>query len=256
MNLKLILTFIFYLTNLNSTSSSKSALDLAKIAADLNIMRSLFSNVCWKDSYTRGPGFVVTQCRGTDEQSGELCYPKCENAYQGLGPVCWEKCQAGYADRGIFCIIDIDIYGKGCCCTVWSKNCCNKCRPGYADDGCTCRRPPKLYFKKSYGRGVGYTKGCKFNEQQSGALCYPFCRDGFYGEGPVCWKACKGQLIQDCGAFCAISKPECEAKLEQLINNPIISTVKLINSSDQNRTEVVGDAIMKIIQAYLFFKCD
>lgn len=110
-------------------------------------------------------------------------------------------------------------------------------------------------MKKSYGRGAGYVKGCKFNEEQNGALCYPKCDLGFYGEGPVCYKSCKGQLNQDCGAFCAVTKIDCETKLEQLINNPIVSTVNLVNSSDKNRTEIVGNTIMKLLQAYLFFKC-
>lgn len=231
------------------------SLDLAGLAADFNIMKSIFSNTCWKDSYTRGAGFVLTQCRGTDELNGELCYPKCDNNYNGVGPVCWEKCKPGYADRGAFCIIDIHIYGKGCCCTLFSKNCCGNCRQGYTDDGCTCRKAPQSYPKKSYGRGVGNTKGCKITEEQQGGLCYPKCNSGFNGEGPVCYKQCLGNLKQDCGAFCAINQAECQTKLEQLVNNPILSTLSLVKSTDYDRTQVIGNTIMNMLQAYLFFKC-
>lgn len=231
------------------------SIDLSGLAVDFNLMKSIFSNTCWKDSYARGPGLPLTQCRNDDELNGELCYPKCDSSYNGVGPICWEKCKPGFGDRGAFCIIDIDIYGKGCCCTLFSKGCCNNCRPGYTDDGCTCRKPPVSYTKKSYGRGVGQTKGCRRDEEQQAGLCYPKCRESYYGEGPICYKTCQGALKYDCGAFCAINQAECQTKLEQLVNNPILSALNLIKSNDKDRTEIIGSTIMDMLQAYLFFKC-
>lgn len=35
---------------------------------------------------------------------------------------------------GVFCIIDLDIYSKGCCCVM--NQCCNSCAKNYVDDGC------------------------------------------------------------------------------------------------------------------------
>lgn len=44
--------------------------------------------------------------------------------------------------------------------------------------------------------------GCyKENEEQSGLLCYPKCRYGYTGVGPVCWQDCPSGYRND-GMFC------------------------------------------------------
>ena len=182
----------------------------------LALLQNLQSGICWKRSYTRGSGYSVTYCDPETDKEGALCYPKCEEGYIGLGPVCWEKCKPGYTDRGVFCIIDLDIYIKGCCCAI-DDECCNNCNATYVDDGCTCRRPPKSYSKKSYGRGAGEPLGCKPDEELNGLLCYPICRDGYGGNGPVCWKRCNPPLDTSCGALCAVNEPNCAVKTTQLL---------------------------------------
>lgn len=43
-------------------------------------------------------------------------------------------------------------------------------------------------WKNAYGRGVGTVPdSCQPGNEKNGALCYPICKDGFYGVGPVCW---------------------------------------------------------------------
>ena len=43
-------------------------------------------------------------------------------------------------------------------------------------------------WKMAYGRGVGKAiSACREGEERRGALCYPLCRDGYVGRGPVCW---------------------------------------------------------------------
>ena len=43
----------------------------------------------------------------------------------------------------------------------------------------------------SYGRGVGVpVSACNSNQDKNGALCYPKCRSGYTGVGPVCWSGC------------------------------------------------------------------
>jgi hypothetical protein len=37
--------------------------------------------------------------------------------------------------------------------------------------------------------------------EQNGLLCYPKCRSGFYGVGPVCWSSCPSGF-KDGGVFC------------------------------------------------------
>merc|ERR1719486_261989 len=41
------------------------------------------------------------------------------------------------------------------------------------------------------------------NPEMDGALCYPQCKDGYDGVGPVCWEQCAGNEIDD-GATCRI----------------------------------------------------
>ena len=95
---------------------------------------------CYKESYKRGAGSVVSYCNETiEDKDGSLCYPKCDEGYTGNGPICWEVCKPGFTDRGTFCIIDLDVINKGCCC-AFDDECCNNCPKNYTDDGCTCRR--------------------------------------------------------------------------------------------------------------------
>lgn len=55
---------------------------------------------------------------------------------------------------------------------------------------------------KAYGRGVGKPiSSCPDDKNKSGLLCYPKCRDGYYGVGPVCWQNCPSNFRND-GAFC------------------------------------------------------
>ena len=154
--------------------------------AQLGQLKSLLTGTCWRDSFGRGGGESVSTCESNEDKDGSLCYPKCQEGYSGVGPVCWQICKLGFRDSGVFCIRDLDIYSKGCCCLADGK-CCRNCRANYTDDGCTCRRAPVSYTKKSYGRGTGTGLKCKENWELNGALCYPICQDGYSGSGPVCW---------------------------------------------------------------------
>ena len=57
-------------------------------------------------------------------------------------------------------------------------------------------------WKQAYGRGVGKAiSACPSDKEKDGALCYPLCRDGYYGVGPVCWQDCPSDFRND-GAYC------------------------------------------------------
>lgn len=66
--------------------------------------------------------------------------------------------------------------------------------------GCTCSRPPHTYTKKSYGRS-GVPLSCASNEDQIVLLCYPRCRPGYSGVGPLCLSRCRGETT-DIGLLC------------------------------------------------------
>ena len=110
--------------------------------------------LCQKgDAYGRGAGTPLG-CGDDEDKDGALCYPRCRDGYSGKGPMCWEK----------------------------------DCKSGYKDFGATCtNKSLKTYSKGSYGRGAGSKlHACSGGLEQSGALCYPKCRDGFSGNGPLC----------------------------------------------------------------------
>ena len=57
-------------------------------------------------------------------------------------------------------------------------------------------------YRQTYGRGVGAPLStCLENEDKNGLLCYPKCRAGFHGVGPVCWEGCPDGYT-DTGALC------------------------------------------------------
>jgi hypothetical protein len=162
-------------------------------------------------------------CASNEDMDGALCYPKCPAGYKGVGPVCWQACPAGFRDDGAFCakpseygrgagypwkfgdpLNDDGMYsrceaenGRGNCekdgAVVYPKcrtnfhkvGCCicsADCPAGMSDIGVSCS-------KKSQGRTAGVPlHACPPDKDKDGALCYPKCKDGFKGIGPVCWE--------------------------------------------------------------------
>jgi hypothetical protein len=57
-----------------------------------------------------------------------------------------------------------------------------------------------LKFFIGYSRGAGHIPDCGPKEYDAG-LCYPYCRAGYQGVGPVCWQACPGNFT-DTGLDC------------------------------------------------------
>ena len=59
----------------------------------------------------------------------------------------------------------------------------------------------------TYNRGVGkLPTSCGSGKDNNAGLCYPKCRSGYKGVGPVCWQSCGG-FGRDDGAFCAKPAP-------------------------------------------------
>ncbi|CAF0848556.1 unnamed protein product [Brachionus calyciflorus] len=178
---------------------------------------------CWFGSYGRGVGWPLSTCKSGQELNGLLCYPQCSNGYYGAGPVCWSNCRESYSDHGALCTRGPHIYGKGCCCVnlwFWKNGCCGNCPSGYNDDGCTCHRYMHTYAKSNYGRGAGEPMICRSGEDQSGALCYPQCRSGYKGIGPVCWMdGCPQTMPYQCGLLCTVDSKQCENMMKSLAGN-------------------------------------
>jgi hypothetical protein len=175
-----------------------------------------------------------------------LCYPKCPTGYAGVGPVCWQSCPTGFRDDGAFCrkpssytlrgneypakIGEFNLDRARQRCTSANPGGCQKlgliiypnCKSGYRTIGLECSPECPPGFGKDIGvsctkntstRGVGALSSCGpglVRDETGGpaGLCYPQCRTGFNGIGPVCWQSCSNGL-QSCGAGCATSKTEC-----------------------------------------------
>jgi hypothetical protein len=177
-----------------------------------------------------------------------LCYPKCPPGYAGVGPVCWQSCPSGFRDDGGFCAKPaaytlrgneypwkfgdkaFSLDGARSRCTSANPQGCQKlgeiiypnCKTGFSTIGLECSPvcPPGFgtdigvsCTKKTSNRGAGVLSSCGpglIRDETGGpaGLCYPQCKTGFSGVGPVCWQACSNGL-QDCGAGCATSKLEC-----------------------------------------------
>lgn len=143
-------------------------------------------NIFAKQSYGRGAGEAMS-CKPGSWQDGALCYEGCRAGYDGVGPVCWQQCPAGTdTDFGLACTRWPKVTGWSC----WWIFCVPNMDWGWT------------HVKHSYGRGWGTPLDhCRPGTFQSGALCYPGCKDGYTGAGPVCWQTCP-TTHRDDGAFC------------------------------------------------------
>ncbi|GMH65709.1 hypothetical protein TrRE_jg8844 [Triparma retinervis] len=180
--------------------------------------------VCWKDSYGRGVGRAIHSCPSDQEKNGALCYPLCKENYYGVGPVCWENCEKGWVDEGALCRKDGSI---------------------------------ETVAKKSYGRGAGYVLGCDDDEELDAGLCYDFCKEGFYGVGPVCWESCPEEEPVDGGAICCVDKDTCSDKILDLTTGLPKAIMEGILSGEDPAgiTKAVYEALTSIL-GFVMFKCD
>jgi hypothetical protein len=130
-----------------------------------------------------------------------------------VGFDCHSVCPAGMRDDGLFC--RAAEYGRGAGYAIWNEAKCNrenkqgcekngalwypKCKPGYEAFGCCICRPKRpncaalglkpgidLSCAKNVIIGNPQTGSCP-GQQKDAGLCYPICRTGFAGVGPVCW---------------------------------------------------------------------
>ncbi|MDB4727917.1 RICIN domain-containing protein [Saprospiraceae bacterium] len=142
----------------------------------------------WCDNRATWPWNLKTKsatikCKSTETKSGGLCYKKCRTGFHAVG------------------------------CCICSPN----CPPGFGTDiGVSCT-------KKSYGRGAGKLSDCRPGQERDGLLCYPKCKEGYHGVGPVCWQNC-GPGWVNCGAGCAKSTAECVmTSIDQVVSVGVLA---------------------------------
>jgi hypothetical protein len=74
-----------------------------------------------------------------------------------------------------------------------------------------------------YGRGAGrvppISGKCRSSENKENGLCYKKCRDGYKGDGPVCW--CSFDAPPTCGAGQILCS---KSQLTQIMYAPSLTT--------------------------------
>ena len=192
----------------------------------------------------RDVGRIPARCAANEDNHAGLCYNKCRRGYKGAVTLCVPNCPRGYRDDGLYCFKPAP-YGRGAGypwkfgdkafsldgararCKRANRQGCEKsgqiiyprCKAGYKAFGC-CECSPKCPSytidigiscqKKTYDRGIGRLRKCGPGKRRDAGLCYPFCKRGFNGVGPVCWSnQCPAKYPVSCGAACAVSTAAC-----------------------------------------------
>jgi hypothetical protein len=88
--------------------------------------------------------------------------------------------------------------------------------------------------------------GCPSGQQESAGLCYPNCKNGFTGIGPLCWLSCTGAYTHSCAAgLCTLDSSHC-AKYIKLIVGDVVKIV-----SDIIRLTITEGSDIRIIYIYI-----
>lgn len=178
---------------------------------------------CWRDSYGRGVGTIPENCAPGQDRIGLLCYAKCPANTKRFGFDCHSVCPSGMRDDGLFCraaeygrgagypwkagdkLLSLDAARRRCAaanpqgCEKHGEIIYPKCKSGYSPFGCCVCRPKApncaalglnsgidLSCGKKVIIGNPVTGSCPGQDKDAG-LCYPKCRPGYSGVGPVCW---------------------------------------------------------------------
>jgi EGF domain/Calcium-binding EGF domain len=219
---------------------------------------------CWKATYGRGAGLIPTECPSNKEKIGLLCYSYCPSGYVRFGVDCHSVCPDGLADQGLFCR-RLE-YGRGggypwhfgdCLCNdgmigrceydhgrgnceMWGAIAYPKCDPGYSPFGCCiCRPNPPDCSALGLNPGIDLSCAkkiiigdptpmiCASELQYDAGLCYPYCTEGYYNVGPVCWSACDSDQT-DCAAACAKDTATCALGITEQILAPLIVAANIL----------------------------
>lgn len=132
--------------------------------------------------------------RGKCEKNGAIVYPKCDPGYTNVGCcICTLKGGlSGGACRGVAGLRTGSALALGSCA--------------------------KHSFVLAPERG-----GCSGSRENDAGLCYPNCKRGYSGVGPVCWASCPAHMPVNCGASCAKDKASCGMTLTDQISAPLMA---------------------------------
>ncbi len=79
---------------------------------------------------------------------------------------------------------------------------------------------------------------CPEGMEEDAALCYPPCKSGFYGVGPVCWYSCQSPDTVSGGAVCCVDGTTCSDKIKALaFNLPLDIAKAALSGKDAQQIE-------------------
>ena len=221
------------------------------------------SDFYYKSSYGRGVGTVLEQfCPSGQNNESGLCYAPARAGYNCNGTnTCVADCPSGYSASGLLtCHYNgqasySSLSTSSCasrsarsCTKIFGKQICvgGDCLPGIVDNGCrsgyhgvagVCYIDTPSGFggsgadptRPTYNRGAGTVPNlaCPSGKVNDASLCYPPCRDGFSGVGPVCYSQAPSGYVE-CGAGVASSKAVCD----QLIADQVLAvTIPVLDAA-------------------------
>lgn len=130
------------------------------------------------------------------------------------------------------CNRDNPAYG----CEMWGALVYPRCRPGYYPFACCICRPSTpncnalgfnggfdLSCAKRIVIGVPLNAACPNGTENNAGLCYPVCRSGYSGLGPVCWAGPPKGWVE-CGMGAAKDTFTCTA----VIGGQVVSVLSLV----------------------------
>lgn len=268
----------FYETKVSTSEVEVSAI-LVWIKSQILQDRTPF---CWRRSYGRGVGRVISVCPEGKEQVGLLCYTPCEDGYSRQGTFdCQQECTDDtWRDDGLFCrkpeygrgagypwkfgdsLNDSGMYSR--CrsthgqdgCEKWGLIVYPKCKEGYSEFGCCICRPSPIPDCDDEGYNGGFDLSCavyikpgdptplqcKDWEEEDAGLCYDPCEEDFDGVGPVCWQECGDNQV-NCGAGCASDSASCGFAVFEQVMGPIIVAANIATFGGAGVIDTVADTV-------------
>lgn len=234
-------------------------------------------DMCWRESYGRGAG-TIPSCGAPLVNEAGLCYQSCRTGYTGAAFLCWKDCPSGFRDDGLFCAKP-SAYGRGsgypwhlgdalnldaaktrcekenrqgceksgeimyprCKTGFHAVGCCicsPDCPSGMTDAGVSCAKPQGI------NRGVGILPTQCENGENNAGLCYPNCKSGFNGVGPVCWgNVCPSEFPVECGMSCSVSQSACVEGIFGQVLTPfevVVNVTGMVVSGGGSAVATVG----------------
>lgn len=169
----------------------------------------------------------------------------CPSGYfkSGATQRCHKNCPSGYTNTGEFCHRVATSKGMGSmtCSSGYFQSsvtarCHKNCPSGYTNTGETCHRVVSTLGLSSMSCNAGEHKGgvagercypnnsfCFNGGDYDAGLCYPECKGGFDGVGPVCWQYCDNSMV-NCGLSCGKTEADCViAAADQVISTLVLA---------------------------------